>query len=241
MSSEQPWLDHKPWTTNSIASSARRAHWVLWGFALFWNLLTLPLFFQFNEIWEKVQREPVTALAFLFALVGLALILAAVHATRKRRHFGLTPLVMDPFPGCLGGQVGGAIDTRIPFDPQINFKVSLSCMHSRISGSGKNRRRSESVVWHNQGVCHSAQGITGTALQFRFEVPADVPVSQPGGRGEYHLWRLRVNTSLPGMDFDRSYEIPVFDTGGAAVRYFPGYRVTRGDRGCSYGRHKLGG
>jgi hypothetical protein len=213
MSAQQPWLDHKSWAKNSIASGSRRALWVVWGFALFWNLLTLPLFFQFHEIWEKVQREPVTAVAFLFPLIGLGLIVAAVVATLRKKRFGQTPLVMNPFPGSLGGQVGGRINTHIPFDSQLKFKVSLSCIHSRISGSGKNRNRSESVVWQSDGVCHSNRGMHGAALEFRFDVPFHLPASQPGKGGNYHLWRLRVNAVLPGLDFDRSYEIPVFETG----------------------------
>jgi hypothetical protein len=137
MSTQQPWLDHKPWAKNAITSGSGRALWVMWGFALFWNLLTLPLLFQFHEIWEKVQREPVTAVAFLFPLIGLGLVVAAVIATLRKRRFGQTPLVMNPFPGSLGGQVGGRINTHIPFDSQRKFKVSLGCLHSRISGSGK--------------------------------------------------------------------------------------------------------
>ena len=116
MSAEQPWLDNKAWKNNSIASDARRAHWVMWGVALFWNLVSLPLLFQFQDIWQKVQREPLTALALLFPLVGLALIVLAINATRQKRCFGLTPLVMDPFPGSLGGQLGGRIETNITLD-----------------------------------------------------------------------------------------------------------------------------
>ena len=213
MPAEQPWLDIKAWTDNRIASDARRAHRWLWGFALFWNLVTLPLFFQFDEIWQKVQREPLTSLVFLFPLIGLALVVLAISATRQKRRFGLTPLVMDPFPGSLGGQVGGRIETNIDFDPGRNFGVSLTCVHSRISGSGKNRSRSESVVWRGDGVCHTGQGPVGTALQFRFDIPSNLPASQPQKGGNYHLWRVRVSADLPGIDFDRGYEIPVFSTG----------------------------
>ena len=213
MSAEQPWLDNKAWKNNSIASDARRAHWVMWGVALLWNLVSLPLLFQFEDIWQKVQREPLTALAFLFPLVGLALIVLAINATRQKRRFGLTPLVMDPFPGSLGGQLGGRIETNIPFDPGRHFDVSLTCVHSRISGSGKNRSRSESVVWRGDGVCHTGRGSGGTMLEFRFDVPSNLPASQPHQSGNYHLWRVSVSADLPGIDFNRSYNIPVFATG----------------------------
>jgi len=209
---QQPWLDNKNWAGNQISSDARLGHRVAWGFALFWNLVTLPVFLQFDEIWAKIQREPLTAVAFLFPLVGIALVLLAIRATRQKQRFGLTPLVMDPFPGSLGGQVGGRIDTRIPFDPQLRFHVRLACVNSRVSGSGKNRSRGESVVWQSGGICHTGRGSAGTLLQFRFDVPGNLPASQPHG-DNYHLWRLRVNAELPGTDFDRGFEIPVYPTG----------------------------
>ncbi len=212
MPKKRPWLDRKSWADNAIPSDARHGHWVLWGFALFWNLVTLPVFIQFDEIWEKTQREPITALAFVFPLVGLGLIALAIHATRQKQRFGETPLELDPFPGSLGGQVGGRIGTRIPFDPQRQFAVSLSCVHSRVSGSGKNRSRSESIKWHSEGVCHTERTMRGTALRFRFDVPENLPASEPHGRS-YYLWRLRVSAELPGADFNRGWELPVYDTG----------------------------
>ena len=212
MRKDQPWLSRKRWAQNRIDSSARHVTWFLWGFALLWNLLTLPLYFQAEDIWEKTQREPITALAVLFPLVGWGLLLAAVHATRRVRHFGRTPLVLDPFPGSLGGHVGGRIDTGIPFDPQGRFTVNLACLRSHVSGSGKNRSRRESVTWQRGGICHSERGIRGTRLSFRFDVPTDLPVSEPVSNN-YHLWRVSVSAPLDGPDFDRHFDIPVYDTG----------------------------
>jgi len=213
MADKQPWLDHKNWANNNIASDARKAHWILWGFAIFWNLVTLPLYFQLDDLWQKTQREPLTALALLFPLAGLGLIAAAIQATRQKRVFGETPLIMDPFPGSLGGHVGGAIETRIPFDDKRNFSVGLSCVHSYMSGSGKNRSRSESIRWHSDGICETRSTGHGTKLTFRFTVPGGLPASDINRGGNYHLWRLRVSADLEGPDFDRSYQIPVFDTG----------------------------
>ncbi len=140
MSADQPWLDYRPWATNSIASDARGAHWVLWAIAFFWNLVTLPLYLQSGKIWEQVQREPLTALVALFPLVGLVLVVMAAVATRQRRRFGLTPLVMDPFPGSLGGQPGNSflnqlglllLESRLMDGLQHNMWVVLS--HSTVT------------------------------------------------------------------------------------------------------------
>ena len=120
---------------------------------------------------------------------------------------------MDPFPGSLGGHVGGTIDTNIPLKAGQQVNVQLSCLHSYISGSGKNRSRSESVKWHSDGICHTERLGSGTRLRFRFDVPKQLPPSDMATSGNYNLWRLRVATELDGPDFDRSYRIPVFPTG----------------------------
>jgi hypothetical protein len=213
MTDQTPWLDDKKWADNRIASDAQTAHWVLWGFALFWNLVSFPLVLQLEDVLKKIEREPLTALAFLFPLVGIGLVVAAIHATRQKRHFGKTPLVLDPFPGALGGHVGGTIETGISFNPGDHFSVRLECIYSHVSGSGKNRSRSESVKWQSDGICHAVSEGGSTRLNFRFDVPTGLPASDIKAAGNYHLWRVGVMADLEGPDFNRSYRIPVFNTG----------------------------
>ena len=177
MSEQKPWLTEKRWAENNILSSARLQHYVLWGIALFWNLISSPILFQFGEIWSKTQREPLTALAFLFPIVGAGLIVAAIRATQNWLKFGRTPLTLDPFPGALGGHVGGIIETTIPFDSGRIGKVSLQCVYSYVSGRGKNRSRKEKVKWQTDGVCHVQQGARGSNFSFRFDVPDELPES----------------------------------------------------------------
>lgn len=211
------WLENKKWSASGISSGARYAHWVMAGFALVWNLITLPMFWQFDKIWREVQVEPVKLFIFLFPLIGVGLILAAVHAFAQWRRFGPSPLVLDPFPGAIGGQVGGSVDTRVAFRAGQRFDVSLSCLYSRVSGSGKNRSRSESVKWQADGVCHSQRSGLGTELSFRFDVPGDLPVADYPRSRNYHLWRVSISCELDGPDFNRSYEIPVFNTGARSA------------------------
>ena len=213
----QPWMDNKKWAGNRIASGAKMQCWVLWGFALFWNAICLPMLFDLEKLWRKTQHEPLTALVFLFPLIGIGLIAAAVHSTRIWQKFGLTPLVLDPFPGSLGGHVGGTIETKIPFAPELIGEVTLQCVYSYVSGSGKNRSRKESIKWQSEGACHCQQGLQGTVYRFRFNVPEALPESDVSQGSSYHLWRVNISTKLDGPDFSRSYEIPVFKTGQLSV------------------------
>jgi len=213
----KPWLREKKWAENRIVSGAKIQHYFLWGFAIVWIALTSPILFDFDEIWSKTQREPVTAIVFLFPLVGVGLLVAAFRSTQNWLKFGRTPLVLDPYPGALGGHVGGTIETAIAFDLEMIGSVTLQCLHSYVSGSGKNRSRKESVKWQSDGVCHVQRGLKGADFSFRFDVPDDLPITDIEKGSRYHLWRVTVHSELEGADFSRSYEIPVFKTGESSV------------------------
>ncbi len=210
--SDSPWLERKAWRDNHIRSGARYLHWVLAFVTLIWNGITAPMYWQLDQIMARAENEPAILLAFLFPLTGVGLIALTVRSFIAWRKFGSTPLVLDPFPGSLGGHVGGWVDTRIAFDAALRFDVTLACVKSRISGSGKNRKRSESVKWQTDGVCYTERSGKGTELYFRFDVPESLPASDLKKSGTYHLWRLSIACELDGPDFDRSYEIPVFPT-----------------------------
>ncbi len=82
-------------------------------------------------------------------------------------------------------------------------------MHSYMSGSGKERKRQESLVWQSEGFAYAKTRGNKTRLSILFNVKDDLPSSEVPD-DSYHLWRLKVEAQLPGYDFKRSYEIPVF-------------------------------
>lgn len=212
MDNNKPWLENKKWQSKQIASGAKKGHLILWGFALFWNLLTLPLLLDHAEIREKMLNDPVVMAVLLFPLTGVALLIAAARATHQWRKFGPTPLLLDPFPGSTGGHVGGSIDTNIPFSSTQSCAVTLSCVYSYMSGSGKSRSRHENIKWQSSGICHFEPLAKGSRFTFRFTTPDQLPVSDVKKGSSYHLWRVAVETELEGVDYSRQFEIPVFAT-----------------------------
>lgn len=217
MTNSKPWLQEKKWAENRIISSAKIQHYVLWGFALIWNLVSSPILLQFEELWRKTLRDPVTAVAFLFPLIGVVLIVVAVRSSLNWRKFGRAPLSLDPFPGSLGGHVGGTIETTIHVTATLAANVTLQCLYSYVSGSGKNRSRKEKTKWQTDGACHVSRGSQGADFSFRFDVPADLPESELQKGKQYHFWRVTISSKLAGADFIRSYEIPVFKTAEQSV------------------------
>ena len=209
----QPWLQKKDWQENKIKSNAKLSVYVMWGFAIIWNLLSMPVLFSDKKLFSDITKNPENALILMFPAIGLVLIISAIHVFRKWRRFGPTPLMLDPWPGCIGGHVGGIVNNNVPFSLEHRYLVTLSCIHSYMSGSGKNRSRKEQVKWQTEGVCFTETSHTvnaGTRISFRFGIPENLPESDIKSASSYHLWRVHITGKLPGADFDRSFEIPVF-------------------------------
>lgn len=207
---QKPWLRRPELAGNTIRSGARAGTYTIWGFAIIWNLISAPPLFMFAEIWS--EQGPVALLVLLFPAIGVMLLVWAVRKSLEWHRFGVTPLQLDPFPGAIGGDVGGEIALNIPFDPQLVCEVTLSSIYSHISGSGKNRSRSERLEWQESGYARVEHAANGMRLLFRFAVPQGQHESEEHS-DSYYLWRLNIRAELPGVDLDRDFEIPVYATG----------------------------
>lgn len=211
--SDQPWLEWRDWASAEIKSDGKAGMYISWAVAVVWNSIALPA--GIIGVREALAGNLIALVALLFPLVGLALVWWAISLTLNWRRFGPAPLHLDPYPGSVGGQVGGTIDVRLPYSMDNRFEVSLKCLRSYVSGSGKNRSRRESLVWQSEGVAQTEASAKGTRLKILFDVDDKLPTSERPSNS-YHLWRLDVHCPLPGTDFSRTYEIPVFATGQKA-------------------------
>ena len=224
---DAPWLLNHDWQTPTIRSGSRAAMWGAWAFAAFWNLISsVAPFMAYREVTES--QNYLALIALLFPLVGIGLLTWAVRRTLEWRRFGPAPVTLDPFPGSIGGHVGGTIDLNLPFDSTAQFQVTLTSLRSYISGSGKNRSRKEKPEWQDEIVAHADPGNKGTRLTFRFDVPVGLPETDALQKGDdYYLWRMNVSADLPGADLDRDYDIPVYATAKSS-RQLSSLAVERG-------------
>lgn len=207
---DAPWLANPDWQSNEIKSGSKSTMYFAWIFAIVWNLVSAPLPFLLRE--EVIEKQNYAALiGLLFPLVGIGLLVWAVRRTLEWKRFGASPVILDPFPAAIGGQAGGTMELPVPFDSANQFRVSLSCVYSFESGSGKNRSRSERVSWQESVIAHAEPGLYGTRIQFRFDVPAGLtPADAVRVDDDYNLWRLSLQADLPGIDINRDYEIPAY-------------------------------
>lgn len=228
---DSPWLLNDAWQTSTIRSSSKTAMWGAWAFAAFWNLVSAALpFLIYEEVMQKGNH--LALIGLLFPLVGIGLLIWAIRRTLEWRRFGPAPVTLDPFPGSIGGHVGGTIDLNLPFDPAAQFRLTLNNLYSYISGSGKNRSRKEEAVWQDAMPAHAEHGAKGTRLIFRFDVPGGLHASDTDHDDSYHQWRLRLHAELPGTDLDRDYDIPVYATATESRRLSePAVRKARAEQG----------
>lgn len=209
---QKPWLANSDWQSASIKSSSKQTMYFTWGFAAFWNLISAPLpFVVFREVTKS--ENYIALVGLLFPLVGIGLLTWAVRRTMEWRRFGPAPIMLDPFPGSIGGHVGGTVDVKLPYDSNVRFSLTLTSLYSYMSGSGKDRSRKTSAKWQDTQIAHVTAGARGTRLEFRFDVPDDLNESDADqSDDQYYLWQLNLKAELPGADIDRDYEIPVYVT-----------------------------
>jgi hypothetical protein len=209
---DKPWTMNDNWLTPTIKSNSKQTMYFTWGFAAFWNLISAPLpFLMYREVVDN--RNYAALFGLLFTLIGIWLIIWAVKNTREWKTFGPAPVTLDPYPGSIGGHVGGTIDINMPYDPSVKITLTLTNIYSYESGSGKNRSRNERAKWQDKQVAHLDAGPRGTRVSFRFDVPADLDESDADqSSDDYYIWRLNLKADLPGTDIDRDYEIPVYAT-----------------------------
>ncbi|HVE71458.1 MAG TPA: hypothetical protein VNI54_08830 [Thermoanaerobaculia bacterium] len=205
----EPWLWRSDWTARTVRQSADLGGWCLFGFAVIWNLFCIPVWFL------APWRGPWDAKAILlasFPISGVLLLLLAVYATLRRRKYGVSVCRIEHSPIPLGTTFRGELEVRLHESPPAGFALRLASLRRTVSGSGKNRSTHEVVLWQDeQTITHGVMpSPNGVRLPFRFELPIDAEPCDFSNPNRVTLWRLDVSADVPGIDYEASFELPVF-------------------------------
>lgn len=211
-----PWLRNKAWQQPRIESTARtkvRQAWVLVLFAL----ISGVFFFLFNQdLWQglwRAQSPGAVFVALLFLLLSLMALGVAIGKTLAFRRTGSTPLLLDPFPGAIGGDLGGSLElVGLRYHPSMRVELTLSCLQLTQRG----RTRNETLIWQSKGCAKVLPGAKGVSLGFRFQIPEGLPQSSLKETEGAHVWRLLFKLTSPVTSLAWDYALPVFATGASA-------------------------
>ncbi len=202
-------------TVSRVRSNTRAGLIGAWGFAVLWTLISAPLLVF---IPRELERKPIAAIGFIFPIIGVGLLTWAIMLTMRRRRFGPSWFEMST-PATPGGLCAGTIRTRLDRPSpgeRLVVTIKLTCLQRIVSGVGKDRDVREHIVWREEQDV-SAERIlftpTGAAIPVYFPLPADARETTTSTRSGGVFWALAVNASLPGVDLDEDFDVPVH--GGA--------------------------
>ena len=210
-----PWLDEKDWQNGQIHSSARTALYVSLFFALFWNIISFPIAFiaitDTYHGWNIDHLDPVLLVA-LFPIIGIGLIFWAYKAYRQWSAFGRLSLTLDPYPGSIGGDVGGFLELPVRWRSGYDFKVTINCIHHTITNNGKNSSHKQKIVWKKHAAVEYEPSVNGIRLKFKSPVDEGLIASEPQEGRSYYRWVVHITGQYKqsNINLDRDFDIPVF-------------------------------
>ena len=214
---DEPWKWKEDWLNQAIPASSKAKMYAAWGFAIFWNAISSPLFFVIPS--EVGKGNYLILIAALFPIVGTGLFIYAIKATIQRKKFGETIFRMEEVPGVVGGYIRGSLE--FPYPIQVGnkgFELKLQC--EKTTGSGDDQKTS--IIWQEKA--RLGRDILGgghiARLPVKFAIPYDVQQTNEKARVK---WKLVAKSELEGVDFGADFEVPVFITNQSE----PNFEATR--------------
>jgi hypothetical protein len=212
---DSPWLWRPDWASGRVIDSSRATMFTAWVFAAFWNLVSFPT--GFLGVRTAIQEgKPAALLAVLFPLVGIGLVVWAMRATLRYRKYGVSRLELSTIPGVVGRTLTGMVRAPASMQPADGFQVTLTCVRRVTSQRGKNSSTSESIIWQDERRVAGEPTRTSAAMETHipvaFRLPADAQPCDETNSNNRVLWRLRLLATVPGVDYEAQFEVPVFRT-----------------------------
>ncbi|AKE52719.1 DUF3592 domain-containing protein [Kangiella geojedonensis] len=207
--SEEPWLWRKEWQGNDFKCKTKGAFKVMLGFAIIWNLISLPgtiaVLHEGNYL-----KEPLQLLVFLFPLVGLGLIALVVIYYRREKAFGDSKLVLKQTPLVIGGRNSGTIIINGDLKER-EVMLTLSCQKVTRRRSGKETRTTTKLLWQDdQRLTVQQHQSRQFAVDFEVKIPEGWPESSDSDINNRIEWILKVEQKQKGPDLQLLFELPAF-------------------------------
>ena len=192
-------------TKTQINSSEKSSYWILLIIGLLFFLISAPIVLEIPNAIKAGDYQILISL--IFPLAGLGMIFASWKMRQKFLFFGPTPLILSPSIGQIGGQVGGCVELSHPWEKR-SLNISLSCIHTYTTGSGKNASTHKDILWQDYDKPLDRPNNNGSLLEFCFDVPSGKPTKEThNGRGSIS-WVVSIEGIVSQKNFKRSWTIP---------------------------------
>ncbi|MBI4580301.1 MAG: hypothetical protein HY718_11400, partial [Planctomycetes bacterium] len=210
---DEPWRQSDLWVDGIVHPSVARQAGMAWAFAALWTAVSLPIVaFLPGELTERLNYWALITMAF--PLIAGLILTAAVVLTLRARRFGQTRLVLDTFPGAIGGAFRArlVLPGSIPALDQVH--LTLRCVRQHTTKSGGESSTETTTLWEDTRVHENLASRFGQAelvVPVEFKIPRrPCRASSDADPNDKVSWTLRAESTLPGADLDLSFEVPVY-------------------------------
>lgn len=207
-----PWLWRKEWADGTPIDRTVGGTGVSMTVAIIFIAVSSPILFILRR--EVERGNYVALIGLVFPVVGAILLTAGLYRLLRAHKYGASILRLDRIPIEPGRPARFDVQTHVTELPEAGFQVKLTCVRRRVTGGGRNRSTSESILWRDEQTIRSgAPSPDGVRLPITFSIPADAQPSDERNPSDRVIWRLDVSAEVPGIDYAAQFELPVFNAG----------------------------
>ena len=141
---KEPWLWRDDWETRSIRNSLMEEIASIWFFAVFWNLIALPMTPHLKEATEEGQY--VALIGFIFPIVGVGFVIWALYKTLQWKRSGQSIFLLETLPAVPGANLRGTVSLGTTLNPPDGFLQKLSCIRQHRDRSNRRNQRSAALA-----------------------------------------------------------------------------------------------
>lgn len=214
----EPWKWNSEWETGWVSTKSHKQVGIFWLFAVLFMGFGIPIIIK---VVGDGGKEPLLLIFLLFPLMGVVMFIQAFMKTLERRRFRNVALELTTNPAPIGGRFRGIV--WVPYKHNVNDTVRLKVRNYHLyfeeRGAGSDRRevRFEDSLWETQveinpsNISRTDSG--ETTIPVEFDVPPDAAPSTMDDMKDCIQWDIKLESEIPGIDLDVSFDIPVFNVG----------------------------
>jgi hypothetical protein len=211
------------WAQGRIPAGTKLKVICLSGMAIAWNAVSAPVVMIVapEAIVTQGQRWAVVLLAY--PAVGVVIIAWALYALMRHLKFGRGYLQLETLPGVIGGQLRGQLILAGDLTGLEDVDVSLRCINSVTTGSGKHRRTTRTTIWEEHQTSPATRTFEGVAVSVpaEFDIPLGASPTGVTGANSRVDWKLQAGAEVPGVNLKLEFDVPVFHVAAASTRSSP--------------------
>ncbi len=213
MKTIKPQKREKEWSNNRFESNSKLLISSNLLFFILTSTVSVILLIKLDDMLKLLQKEPFYLMFICFPVLSIVFSYLTLRGVIGKIINGQCVLNLDPFPGAIGGQVGGRIKTNREFHADLNFKITLKCINIKKVSNSNSQSSNASTLWEEVSYCIGKKQKEGAFFDFCFDVPKTLPESSTDSyKGSYNCWSIEASCNQKGFYFNRNYTIPVIKT-----------------------------